>query len=52
LLDVLINNAGIPGAYPQSAEAAPASVVRQVFETNFFGVIEVTQAFLDLLKIN
>ena len=45
VLDVLINNAGIPGAYPQTAEAAPVSVVRQVFETNFFGVIEVTQAF-------
>ena len=50
VLDVLINNAGIPGSFPQTAEAASVGVVRQVFETNFFGVIEVTQAFLDLLK--
>jgi NAD(P)-dependent dehydrogenase (short-subunit alcohol dehydrogenase family) len=50
VLDVLINNAGIPGSYPQTAETATVRVVRQVFDTNFFGVIEVTQSFLDLLK--
>ena len=50
-LDVLINNAGIAGSYPQTAADTNVSIFRQVFETNVFGVIEVTQAFLDLLKL-
>ena len=50
-LDVLINNAGIHGgALPQAATDTDVSVFREVFETNFFGVISVTQAFLDLLQ--
>lgn len=49
-LDVLINNAGILGGVPQNAITAATSVYEQVFHTNFFGVIKVTQAFLDLLK--
>ncbi|OMP79441.1 MULTISPECIES: SDR family oxidoreductase [unclassified Chitinophaga] len=49
-LDVLINNAGISGGMPQSSTKTDINVFRQVFETNFFGVIEVTQAFIDLLK--
>lgn len=48
-LDVLINNAGISGAFPQTSLGANIKTFRQVFETNFFGVIEVTQAFIDLL---
>ena len=52
VLDVLINNAGIAGAppLPQTALDTDISVFRQVFETNYFGVIEVTQAFIDLLR--
>ena len=50
VLDVLINNAGISGGFPQTAIDADISVFRQVLETNFFGVIETTQAFIDLLK--
>ncbi|PSR52502.1 short-chain dehydrogenase [Adhaeribacter arboris] len=50
VLDVLINNAGIPGNFPQTASETDSSVFKQVFETNFFGVIEVTQAFMDLLR--
>ncbi len=50
VLDVLINNAGIAGGLPQTAVDTNISVFRQVFETNFFGVIEVTQAFMDLLR--
>src|SRR5919199_3368243 len=50
VLDVLINNAGISGGLPQPALGTDISVFRQVFETNFFGVIETTQAFIDLLK--
>jgi NAD(P)-dependent dehydrogenase (short-subunit alcohol dehydrogenase family) len=49
-LDVLINNAGISGGSPLHGYDADINVFRQVLETNFFGVIEVTQAFIDLLK--
>jgi len=50
VLDVLINNAGVLGAMPQTSLTATTSVFKEVFETNFFGVIEVTQAFIDLLQ--
>lgn len=50
VLDVLINNAGIAGSFPQPPLETDISIVKQVFETNFFGVIEVTQAFIDLLR--
>jgi len=49
-LDVLINNAGISGDFPQKAAEVKIDTVRVVFDTNFFGVINVTQAFLDILK--
>ncbi|MFW0717462.1 SDR family NAD(P)-dependent oxidoreductase [Pedobacter sp. N23S346] len=49
-LDILINNAGILGDNPQTAAETPVENIQDVFNTNFFGVISVTQAFLDLLK--
>lgn len=49
-LDILINNAGILGVNPQTAAETSVKDIQQVFDTNFFGVISVTQAFLDLLK--
>ncbi len=49
-LDILINNAGILGVQPQTTEVTSVDEIREVFETNFFGVITVTQAFLELLK--
>ena len=49
-LDVLINNAGISGGRPQSALEASIEQYRSVFETNLFGVVRVTQAFIDLLR--
>lgn len=49
-LDVLINNAGIRGAFPQPPSSVNVDEIRKVFDTNFFGAIAVTQAFLDLLK--
>jgi NAD(P)-dependent dehydrogenase (short-subunit alcohol dehydrogenase family) len=49
-LDVLINNAGILGNIPQTAIDTPIDTIREVFDTNFFGVINVTQAFIGLLK--
>jgi NAD(P)-dependent dehydrogenase (short-subunit alcohol dehydrogenase family) len=49
-LDILINNAGILGTNPQTASNASIKDIQEVFDTNFFGVISVTQAFLELLK--
>lgn len=50
VLDVLVNNAGISGGFPQSALDATLDQFRTVFETNVFGVAGVTQVFLDLLQ--
>ena len=50
VLDVLINNAGVSGALPQASLETDINVFREVYETNVFGVISVTQAFVDLLK--
>ena len=49
-LDVLVNNAGILGGMQQSATTTGIEIFREVFETNLFGVVSVTQTFLDLLK--
>lgn len=50
VLDVLINNAGILGSMSQPPLSTSLSAIREVFDTNLFGVIEVTQAFIDLLR--
>ena len=50
VLDVLINNAGISGGMPQSATGASIDAFKKVFNTNVFGVVRVTQAFMDLLQ--
>jgi NAD(P)-dependent dehydrogenase (short-subunit alcohol dehydrogenase family) len=49
VLDVLINNAGVSGPFPQS-HATDVSAFREVYDTNVFGVVMVTQAFMDLLN--
>lgn len=49
-LDILINNAGISGGFPQTAADTAVKDIQHVFDTNFFGVVSVTQAFLELLK--
>jgi NAD(P)-dependent dehydrogenase (short-subunit alcohol dehydrogenase family) len=49
-LDFLVNNAGISGAFPQTALCTPVEDIQNVFDTNFFGTISVTQIFLELLK--
>jgi NAD(P)-dependent dehydrogenase (short-subunit alcohol dehydrogenase family) len=46
---VLINNAGIAGGRKAAGEVT-ADDVRRVFETNVFGVVRVTHAFLPLLE--
>ncbi len=49
-LDVLINNAGISGVFEQAALATEADEFQKVYDTNVFGVVRVTQAFMDLLR--
>jgi len=49
-LDILINNAGVYGGYPQSAFDATIEQFKSAYDTNFCGVVRVTQAFIDLLK--
>tara|TARA_R110002020_G_scaffold63170_4_gene168858 strand:- start:2540 stop:3310 length:771 start_codon:yes stop_codon:yes gene_type:complete len=59
-LDILINNAGISGvkvdqernfiAETWTAEKATIDTFKEVYETNVYGVVRVTQVFLDLLK--
>jgi NAD(P)-dependent dehydrogenase (short-subunit alcohol dehydrogenase family) len=52
-LDVLINNAGISGGEamrPLAPTAQPVSEIKEVYETNVFGPIRVTQSFSALLK--
>lgn len=50
VLDVLVNNAGINGGFPQSSLEAGIEQYKKVFDTNLYGVIRVTQFFIDLLK--
>jgi NAD(P)-dependent dehydrogenase (short-subunit alcohol dehydrogenase family) len=48
-LDVLVNNAGIAGARVGAVDAGPDEL-RSVYETNVFGPVRVTRAFLPLLR--
>lgn len=53
-LDVLVNNAGIEGRGDDNtiiaAEGVTAEMMREVFDTNVFGLIRATHAFLPLLQ--
>lgn len=49
-MDILINNAGIYGGYPQSASDATIEQFKAAYDANVYGVVRVTQAFIDLLK--
>ncbi len=49
-LDILINNAGIAVEYGVEPGEFDLEKIRQTFDTNFFGVIAVTQNFLPLIK--
>lgn len=53
-LDVLVNNAGIEARLPDNgvpgAAEVTADLMRTSFETNVFGVVRVTHAFLPLLR--
>jgi NAD(P)-dependent dehydrogenase (short-subunit alcohol dehydrogenase family) len=53
-LDILVNNAGM--AHPEesqagnSTETVSSRALRETFDVNFFGLVEVTQAFLPLIR--
>lgn len=47
-LDVLVNNAGV--MYVGITEAYSLEQVQEQFDTNFFGVVRATKAFLPLIK--
>ncbi|MEV6370998.1 SDR family NAD(P)-dependent oxidoreductase [Micromonospora musae] len=53
-LDVLVNNAGIEARKPDNGVVTAAEVtgeeMRTMFETNVFGLVRVTHAFLPLLR--
>ena len=57
-LDILVNNAGValedaefgaPGGFNTTPTVKP-EILRQVFETNFFAVVELTQVLLPLIR--
>ncbi|GGJ03685.1 MULTISPECIES: SDR family NAD(P)-dependent oxidoreductase [Streptomyces] len=48
-LDILVNNAGILGEVT-APEDMTADQIRHVYETNVFGLVRVTHAFLPLLR--
>lgn len=50
VLDILINNAGIYGGYPQEAVNTTIAQFKATYDANVYGVVRVTQAFIDLLK--
>lgn len=50
VLDILINNAGIYGGYPQTALDSTIDQFKAAYDANVYGVVRVTQAFIDLLK--
>ncbi|SEC27446.1 SDR family oxidoreductase [Terriglobus roseus] len=50
VLDVLVNNAGMIDWTDGPPSTTKVDAVRKIFDTNFFGTIEVTQAFLPLVK--
>ncbi|WP_234543458.1 SDR family oxidoreductase [Streptomyces shenzhenensis] len=49
-LDVLVNNAGVAGGWPEEPSAIDLDTVRRLVETNVIGVIRVTNAMLPLLR--
>ncbi|MFJ8903157.1 SDR family oxidoreductase [Streptomyces sp. NPDC102359] len=48
-LDILVNNAGTAGGFTGPPSRASAEDLRQVYDTNVFGVVTVTRAMLPLL---
>ncbi len=49
-LDVLVNNAGIGPDNGKKPSQVPMALIRETFETNVFGLVELTQTLLPLLR--
>jgi NAD(P)-dependent dehydrogenase (short-subunit alcohol dehydrogenase family) len=49
---LLVNNAGIARMLESTLDAGVIDMAREIFETNFYGVIRVSQAFAPILKRN
>jgi NAD(P)-dependent dehydrogenase (short-subunit alcohol dehydrogenase family) len=49
-LDILVNNAGITGCGSPVPSEVTVETMRQVYETNVFGIVAVTNAFIPLLR--
>lgn len=49
---ILVNNAGITDYDRNSLLTSPSSSIRALFETNFFGAVEVVRAFAPILAAN
>jgi NAD(P)-dependent dehydrogenase (short-subunit alcohol dehydrogenase family) len=49
-LDILVNNAGITGGFRGAPSEATAAQLREVYDTNVFGVVTVTNHLLPLLR--
>jgi NAD(P)-dependent dehydrogenase (short-subunit alcohol dehydrogenase family) len=49
-LDILVNNAGIAGSFSGPPSAVTVGQMREVYETNVFGLVAVTNAMLPLLR--
>jgi NAD(P)-dependent dehydrogenase (short-subunit alcohol dehydrogenase family) len=49
-LDILVNNAGIAGGFVGAPSEVTVDDMRDVYETNVFGVVAVTNAMLPLLR--
>jgi NAD(P)-dependent dehydrogenase (short-subunit alcohol dehydrogenase family) len=49
-LDILINNAGISRDRPHLPTELPVAALREIYETNVFGLVAVTNAMLPLLR--
>ncbi|MGF1590922.1 MAG: SDR family NAD(P)-dependent oxidoreductase [Pleurocapsa sp.] len=50
-LDILVNNAGICLNRNQQPSEVSLDAIRKTFETNFFGVVAITQALLPFLMV-
>ncbi|MCK9875474.1 SDR family NAD(P)-dependent oxidoreductase [Frankia sp. Ag45/Mut15] len=50
LLDILVNNAGISSVDPRPVTEEHPDTFRRIYETNVFGVVAVTNAFLPALR--
>jgi NAD(P)-dependent dehydrogenase (short-subunit alcohol dehydrogenase family) len=51
-LDILVNNAGISPDEPKPVTEEDLDTFRRVYETNVFGVVAVTNAFLPVLRLS